>query len=82
MDTKYHYKFWRPETAIVGGARDGNDRTDADASSRPFIAAPCFPSYPSGHASTSYAAREVIERTFGRRGHFIVVSSPAVPDRR
>ena len=20
MDTKYHYNFWRPETAIVGGA--------------------------------------------------------------
>ena len=80
MDTKYHYNFWRPETAIVRGATDGNDRTDADASFVPFIAAPCFPSYPSGHASTSYAAREVLERTFGRRGHSIVVSSPAVPE--
>ena len=80
MDTKYHYNFWRPETAIVGGGTDGNDKTDADASFVPFIPAPCFPSYPSGHASTSYAAREVLEHIFGRRGHSIIVSTPAVPD--
>jgi len=80
MDTKYHYNFWRPETAIVGGATDRNDQTDPDASFVPFIPAPCFPSYPSGHASTSYAAREVLERIFGRRGHSIIVSTPAVPD--
>jgi hypothetical protein len=80
MDTKYHYNLWRPETAIVGGAADGNDRTDADTSFVPFIPAPCFPSYPSGHASTSYAAREVLERIFGRRGHAISVSTTAVPN--
>lgn len=80
MDTKYHYNIWRPETAIVGGATDGNDRTDPDASFVPFIPAPCFPSYPSGHASTSYAAREVLERIFGRRGHAISVSTSAVPE--
>jgi hypothetical protein len=80
MDTKYHYVFWRPETAIAAGATDGNDRTDPDGSFVPFIPAPCHPSYPSGHGSTSYAAREVLERTFGRRGHSIIVSTPAVPD--
>jgi hypothetical protein len=80
MDTKYHYDFWRPETSIVAGAEDGNDRTEADASFVPLIAAPCFPSYPSGHATTSYAAREVLERTFGRQAeHRIVVATPAVP---
>jgi hypothetical protein len=80
MDTKYHYDFWRPETAIVGGATDGNDRTDPQASFVPFIPTPCHPSYPSGNGSTSYAAREVLERIFGRRGHSIIVSTPAVPD--
>ncbi len=79
LDTKYHYDFWRPESAIAAGAADGNDRTDPDASFVPFIPAPCFPSYPSGHASTSYAAREVLESIFGRRGHAILVSTPAVP---
>ena len=79
MDTKYHYRFWRPETAIAEGAADGNPRTAPDSSFAPFIPAPCFPSYPSGHASTSYAAREVLEAIFGRRGHAILVSTPAVP---
>jgi hypothetical protein len=80
FDTKYHYNFWRPETAIAGGATDGNDRTEPDPSFVPFIPTPCHPSYPSGNGSTSYAAREVLERTFGRRGHSITVSTSAVPD--
>jgi hypothetical protein len=79
LETKYHYRFWRPETAILAGGSDGNRQTEADPSYTPFIAAPCFPSYPSGHASTSYAAREVLERIFGGRGHAITVSSPALP---
>jgi hypothetical protein len=82
LETKYHYNFWRPETAIAMAAADGNRRTDPDPSYAPLIPAPCFPSYPSGHATTSYAAREareVLERIFGRRGHSIVVSSPALP---
>lgn len=79
MDTKYHYVLWRPETAIRAGGADGNPRTDADQSYMPLISSPCFPSYPSGHASTSYAAREILERLFGLKGHSITVSSPAVP---
>jgi hypothetical protein len=79
LDTKYHYNVWRPETAIAAAGTDGNDRTDPDPAFVPFISAPCFPSYPSGHATTSYAAREVLERVFGRRGHHITVSSQSVP---
>ena len=80
LETKYHYNFWRPETAIPAAGSDGNERTDPDPSYVPFISTPCFPSYPSGHATSSYAAREVLERIFGRRGHAIVVSTPAIPD--
>jgi hypothetical protein len=72
MDTKYHYNFWRPETAIVGG--------EAGRPFIPFIPTPCHPSYPSGNGSTSYAAREVLERAFGSRGHSIIVSTPALPE--
>jgi hypothetical protein len=79
VETKYHYHFWRPETAIVGAGTDGNDRTQPDASYAPLVPAPCHPSYPSGHAATSGAAREVLERTFGARGHRIVVTQPAMP---
>ena len=79
LETKYHYNFWRPETAIRNGDRDGNPATEADASFAPFITAPCFPSYPSGHATTSYAAREIIERIYGHGRHSITLSVPELP---
>jgi hypothetical protein len=79
FDTKYHYNFWRPETAIRAGDTDGNPRTDSDPAFAPLIAAPCFPSYPSGHATLSSAAREVIERIFGGGPQSMTVSTPAVP---
>lgn len=79
LETKYHYNFWRPETAIRAGDTDENERTAADFSFVPFIPAPCHPTYPSGHATTSYAAREVLERIFGNEGHSITLSNPAVP---
>ena len=31
FDTKYHYNFWRPETAIRGAGSDGNDKTQPDS---------------------------------------------------
>src|SRR5581483_1468934 len=46
---KYHYNFWRPETAIHAGDTDDNRKTEADATYAPFVVTPCFPSYPSNH---------------------------------
>jgi hypothetical protein len=80
METKYHYNFWRPETAIREGHSDGNDRTEADHSFVPLLVTPCFPSYPSAHASASYAAREVLERVFTPRTEAISLSTPALPE--
>ncbi len=48
---KYHYNFWRPETAIHAGDTDGNPKTDPDPSWAPFVTTPCFPSYPSTTAA-------------------------------
>jgi len=79
FDSKYHYDFWRPETAIRAGDADGNAKTDGDESFAPFIVTPCFPSYPSNHASVSYAAREVLERLYGRDGHDITLTTASVP---
>ena len=31
LEAKYHYEFWRPVTAIRNGHRDGNDKTERDA---------------------------------------------------
>jgi hypothetical protein len=77
--TKYHYNFWRPETAIHGGGVDGNRKTDPDLDWTPFILAPCFPSYVSNHASGSYGGAEILKRIYGPAGHSITLSNPAVP---
>jgi hypothetical protein len=74
--TKYHYNFWRPETAIHAAATDGNPRTTADATFVPYIVTPCFPSYPSNHASGTGGGAEVLRRMYGAGGHTITVSSP------
>ena len=79
IETKYFYHFWRPVTAIRAGDTDGNPQTDVDPAFTPFITTPAFPSYPSAHASASYAAREVLERIYGRGPHSITLSNPALP---
>jgi hypothetical protein len=76
---KYHYNFWRPETAIRARDTDGNRKTDPDPSWVPFIVTPCFPSYPSAHGTLSGAGAEVMRRLYGEAGHAITLSNPAVP---
>ena len=77
---KYHYNFWRPETAIHAGDTDGNRKTELDTSYAPLIVTPCFPSYPSNHGSASNGAAEVLRRLYGEAGHSITISNPALPD--
>jgi hypothetical protein len=77
---KYHYNFWRPETAIRAGDTDGNPKTDPDPSFAPFITTPCFPSYPSNHGSGSNGGAEILRRLYGEGGHLITLSNPAVTD--
>ena len=79
METKYFYNFWRPETAIRAGDADGNRHTQGDPDFIPFVLTPCFPSYPSGHAAAAGAAREVLERLYGPRNHFIKLTTPTLP---
>jgi hypothetical protein len=79
METKYKYVLWRPETAIQEANRDRNRWTQADPGFRPFIAAPCFPSYGSAHAAASYAGRTVAEWLLGDDETEIVLSNAAVP---
>lgn len=67
---KYHYNFWRPETAI---------HASGDTTWTPFIVTPCFPSYPSNHGSASNSAGEVMRRLYGEDDHSITLTNPAVP---
>jgi hypothetical protein len=76
---KYHYNFWRPETAIHGGDTDNNPKTDPDRTYVPFVVTPCFPSYPSNHGSAANAAAEVLRRVYGESAHPMTLSNAAVP---
>jgi len=64
-DMKYNYSFWRPETAIHEGDNDLNDDTVGDPTWQSLIPAPAFPSYVSGHSTTSAAAAKALELYFG-----------------
>jgi hypothetical protein len=77
---KYHYNYWRPETAIHAGDLDGNPKTAPDSSYIPFITTPCFPSYPSNHGSAANGAAEIMSRLYGQAGHSITLTNPAVPN--
>jgi PAP2 superfamily protein len=80
FETKYHFNLWRPVTAIREAQSDGNRRTEPDADWLSAVFTPPFPTYPSGHASFGAAARAVLEDEFGRDGHTITLTHPAVPD--
>ena len=77
--TKYRYTLWRPETAIRNADLDGNEKTDADPTWEPLIAAPCFPAYTSNHGSLSGGGAEVLRRVYGAGGHAIVMTNPNFP---
>jgi hypothetical protein len=72
---KYHYNFWRPETGIRTGVSDGNGKTDGESAFATFIPTPCFPSYPSNHASGTNGGLEVMRRLFGAAGHHMTIAN-------
>jgi hypothetical protein len=76
---KYHYVFWRPETAIHAGSTDGNAKTVGNPFYVPFIGAPCFPSYPSNHGSAAGGGVEMLRRLYGEAGHLITITNPWLP---
>jgi hypothetical protein len=64
MDTKVHYNYWRPITAIRAAATDGNPDTDADPTWTPLLPTPPIPDYDSGHSVEGGAAAQVLKRFF------------------
>jgi hypothetical protein len=79
METKYHYTFWRPQTAIAAAASDGNPHTIDEPGYEPFVPTPCFPSYPSAHASAASAAARVVGKIWGKSGHALTLTAPQFP---
>ena len=81
-DTKYHYNFWRPVTAIRRADEDGNEATVADKSWEPLLRTPPHPEYVSGHSGISGAAATIMEHFFGRENISFEASSDDVKDTR
>jgi PAP2 superfamily len=74
FDGKFHYEYWRPITAIRGGATDGNLATRGDSVWEPLCVTPPFPEYPSTHAATAAAAASALARELGDRHRFTVTN--------
>jgi hypothetical protein len=65
FDTKYHYNYWRPVTAIQMADTDGNANTSADPTWTPLVTTPPIPDYDSAHSVEGGAAARVLQRFFG-----------------
>jgi hypothetical protein len=63
-DTKRHYVFWRPVTAIQQGDSDGNRRTEGDPSWHPLINTPNYPDYTSGANNVTGAVTRILALFF------------------
>jgi hypothetical protein len=63
-ETKYHYNYWRPVTAIQLAAADGNPDTIADPEWQPLRPTPPMPDYDSAHSVEGGAAAQVLQRVF------------------
>jgi hypothetical protein len=59
FDSKYHYLYWRPITAIRA---DGNP---ADANWTPLVVTPQHPEYPSAHGCLTSAVAGVLVNVLG-----------------
>jgi hypothetical protein len=64
-DTKYHFNFWRPSTAIQNGDHDGNPGTVGDPAWTPFIPNPPYPDYSSGANCLAASMLTTLQLVFG-----------------
>lgn len=78
-DSKFHYNFWRPYTAIRAAAIDGNAATEADINWEPAEATPPVQDYPSTHSALGNAGATVLTKLFGSGISFTMTSLTAVP---
>ncbi len=78
-DSKFHYNFWRPYTAIRRAAGDGNDQTAPDAQWEPAMPTPPVQDYPSTHSALGNAAATVLAKVLGDNTAFTMASPTALP---
>jgi hypothetical protein len=78
-DTKFHYRTWRPETALREITKEINPHAVAHPDFIPLMQSPPFPSYTSGHSTFSAAASRVLERYFGTDDIEFTTTSDGLP---
>ena len=66
-DSKYHYLFWRPVTAIQHADIDGNPSTTADPTWTPLLVTPNHPEYPAAHGCVTGAEADTLTAILGTR---------------
>lgn len=65
FEAKYHYRFWRPVTAIRNADIDGNDATEREAGWSPLIDVPMHPEYPAAHSVLASSLGTVLAADVG-----------------
>jgi hypothetical protein len=78
FESKYHYRFWRPRTAIPRADEDGNPETTADAGWAPVVGTPNHPEYPAAHSCSDGSLAEGLRQFYGTKNiHFTIDSGVA-----
>ncbi|NBH10495.1 vanadium-dependent haloperoxidase, partial [Amycolatopsis sp. SID8362] len=77
-EAKYHYRIWRPVTAVRLAADDGNPATQGIPDWSSLATTPPDPAYPGAHSVISQAGAQVLRQEYGPRRP-LAVTSEALP---
>ena len=75
-DSKVHYGFWRPITAIQLAEEDGNPATTADPAWDPLLPNPPYPDYTSGLNGVIGSSTRALTRVLGTDRIDLTITSP------
>ncbi|HYE54896.1 MAG TPA: vanadium-dependent haloperoxidase, partial [Chitinophagaceae bacterium] len=78
-DSKFHYNFWRPYTAIHFADTDDNKATDIDLNWEPLEITPPIHDYPSTHSALGNAGASVLAGILGDHVEFTLASATSSP---
>jgi hypothetical protein len=78
-DSKFHYNFWRPYTAIRAAETDGNAATTADPTWESLLPTPPVHDYPSTHSALGNAGAAVLAEILGDKTAFTMTSTTSEP---
>ena len=76
-DSKLHFGFWRPQTAIHRARRDDNPHTAASADWMPLIPTPPYPDYTSGLSAVIGSASRALAGVLGTNRIDLRITSAA-----